>query len=65
MAEIFVSYTSSDRDWANWVGLELERLGHVARVHEWEIRPAATFLPGWRSVTKRPIMSSSSSASSI
>ena len=38
MADIFVSYTSSDRDWAQWIALELERLGHVAHVHEWEIK---------------------------
>ena len=37
MADIFVSYTSSDREWAHWTALELERLGHVAHVHEWEI----------------------------
>jgi tetratricopeptide (TPR) repeat protein len=38
LADIFVSYTSSDREWAHWVALELQRLGHVARVHEWEIK---------------------------
>jgi tetratricopeptide (TPR) repeat protein len=37
VADIFVSYTSSDRDWAFWIGQELEKLGHVAHVHEWEI----------------------------
>ncbi len=37
MADIFVSYTSQDRDWAFWIGQQLESLGHVARVHEWEI----------------------------
>jgi len=37
VADIFVSYTSGDRDWAFWMGQELERLGHVARVHEWEV----------------------------
>jgi len=37
VAHIFVSYTSSDRDWAHWIALELESLGHVAHVHEWEI----------------------------
>ena len=30
MADIFVSYTSSDRDWAFWIGQELEKLGHIA-----------------------------------
>jgi tetratricopeptide (TPR) repeat protein len=38
MAEIFVSYTSSDRDWAFWIAKELEALGHAPRVHEWEIK---------------------------
>ncbi len=37
MAEIFVSYTSSDRDWAYWIGHELEALGHTPHIHEWEI----------------------------
>jgi TIR domain len=37
MAEIFISYTSSDRDWAFWIGHELEALGHVPRIHEWEL----------------------------
>jgi tetratricopeptide (TPR) repeat protein len=38
MADIFVSYTSSDADWAKWIALELERLGHAPHVHEWEIK---------------------------
>jgi TIR domain len=37
MADIFVSYTSSDRDWAFWIGHELESLGHAPHIHEWEI----------------------------
>jgi tetratricopeptide (TPR) repeat protein len=37
VAEIFVSYTSKDRDWAFWIGQELEKLGHVAHVDAWEI----------------------------
>ena len=35
MADIFVSYTSSDRDWAFWIA---KALGHTPRVHEWEIK---------------------------
>jgi hypothetical protein len=38
MADIFVSYTSSDRDWAFWVAKELVVLGHTPHVHEWEIK---------------------------
>jgi hypothetical protein len=37
VADIFVSYTGSDRDWAFWVAKELEALGHTPHVHEWEI----------------------------
>ena len=37
MADIFISYTAADRDWAFWIAKELEALGHVPHVHEWEI----------------------------
>src|SRR3954471_23634573 len=37
MADFFVSYTSSDRDWAFWIAKELEALGHTPHIHEWEI----------------------------
>jgi hypothetical protein len=37
VADIFISYTSQDREWANWIGLELEALGHVPYIHDWEI----------------------------
>src|SRR5271165_5170269 len=38
MADIFVSYTSSDRDWAFWIGKELQKLGHTPHILEWEIQ---------------------------
>jgi hypothetical protein len=37
VADIFVSYTSADRDWAFWIGQELLKLGHEAHLHDWEI----------------------------
>jgi phosphotransferase system IIB component len=37
MADIFVSYTSSDKNWAEWIGHELIRLGHEPHLHDWEI----------------------------
>jgi hypothetical protein len=37
MADIFVSYTSADQDWAFWIGYELSALGHVPHLHDWEI----------------------------
>ena len=46
MVDIFVSYTSSDRDWAFWIGKELEKLGHTPHIHEWEI-PAGGNIAAW------------------
>jgi hypothetical protein len=46
VADIFVSYTSSDRLKAFWIGQELMKLGHTPRIHEWEI-PAGGNIPGW------------------
>jgi tetratricopeptide (TPR) repeat protein len=37
VADIFISYTSADCDWAKWIAKELEALGHTPHVHEWEI----------------------------
>jgi TIR domain len=37
VAEIFVSYTSKDRDWAFWIGQQLEGLGYTARLFDWEV----------------------------
>ncbi len=58
MADIFVSYTSSDKDWAFWIGKELEALGHTPHVHEWEIKVVVTSMPGWSSATTPPTMCS-------
>jgi hypothetical protein len=46
LADIFVSYTSSDREWAFWIGQELTNLGDAAHLHEWEI-PAGGDIPAW------------------
>jgi hypothetical protein len=38
VADIFISYTSSDRDWAFWIVGELKKLDHTPHVHEWEVK---------------------------
>ena len=57
MRDIFVSYTSSDREWAHWIAAELRAQGHEPHVHEWEIdagggRAAITTLRGMWGVGK-------------
>jgi tetratricopeptide (TPR) repeat protein len=44
LADIFVSYTSTDRDWALWIGQELKELGHTPHLHEWEIEKGEDIL---------------------
>ncbi|WP_315837152.1 tetratricopeptide repeat protein [Bradyrhizobium prioriisuperbiae] len=44
MARIFVSYTSVDRDFAYWIGKELQALGHEPHLHDWEIRGSGDIL---------------------
>jgi tetratricopeptide (TPR) repeat protein len=46
VADIFVSYTSSDRLKAFWIGQELMKLGHTPRIHEWEISAGGN-IPAW------------------
>jgi tetratricopeptide (TPR) repeat protein len=41
LADIFISYTSSDRDWAFWIAKELEALGHTPHIYEWEVNAGA------------------------
>jgi hypothetical protein len=38
VADIFISYTSSDRNWAHWIAKELEALSHTSHVYEWEVK---------------------------
>jgi tetratricopeptide (TPR) repeat protein len=38
VADIFISYTSADREWAHWIAKELELLDHIVHVHDWEVK---------------------------
>lgn len=42
--EFFVSYTSADRPWAEWIAWELERAGHSVIVQAWDMLPGANFV---------------------
>jgi hypothetical protein len=44
--KIFLSYTSSDKDWAHWIAWNLRDAGHEPFVHEWEVG-AGTNIAGW------------------
>ncbi|MBA2593415.1 MAG: toll/interleukin-1 receptor domain-containing protein [Gammaproteobacteria bacterium] len=44
MRDIFVSYTSADRVWAEWVAWELEAAGYTAFIQAWDFRPGSNFV---------------------
>ncbi len=44
--KLFLSYSSSDRDWAHWIGVTLRDAGHEVFVHEWEVA-AGENIPAW------------------
>jgi hypothetical protein len=42
--DFFVSYTSADRPWAEWIAWELEHAGHNVIIQAWDILPGANFV---------------------
>jgi hypothetical protein len=46
VADIFVSFTKSDQQWAHWIAQELTELHHEPHVHDWELGPGEDVV-GW------------------
>jgi TIR domain len=42
--DFFVSYTSADRAWAEWIAWQLEAEGYHVVVQAWDFRPGRDFL---------------------
>ena len=40
----FISYTSADRQWAEWIALELEEAGYQTIIQAWDFRPGSNFV---------------------
>jgi tetratricopeptide (TPR) repeat protein len=56
--DFFVSYTSSDRTWAEWIAWQLEDAGHVVVIQAWDFRPGSDFVAAMReaaSTTERTL----------
>jgi hypothetical protein len=43
-ADFFVSYTSADRAWAEWIAWQLEAEGYKVVVQAWDFRPGSDFV---------------------
>ena len=48
VADFFVSYTPSDRTWAEWIAWQLEDTGHSVVIQAWDMRPGADFVAAMR-----------------
>ena len=44
MADFFVSYTSADKAWAEWIGFVLEEEGFTVVGQAWNFRPGSNFV---------------------
>ncbi|MGI9099207.1 MAG: TIR domain-containing protein [Solirubrobacteraceae bacterium] len=47
-ADFFVSYTASDRAWAEWIAWELEDAGYRVVIQAWDFRPGSDFVAAMR-----------------
>ena len=44
MTTFFVSYTSADKKWAEWIGYVLEEEGFTVTIQAWDFRPGSNFV---------------------
>ncbi len=42
--DFFISYTDSDRQWAEWIALQLEQAGYTTIIQAWDFRPGSNFV---------------------
>jgi hypothetical protein len=44
MPDFFISYTSADKTWAEWIGYALEEKGFTVIIQAWDFRPGSNFV---------------------
>jgi TIR domain len=52
-AHFFVSYTSADRAWAEWVAWQLEQAGYRVIIQAWDFEPGDNFVDRMRDALER------------
>jgi tetratricopeptide (TPR) repeat protein len=50
-ADFFISYTSVDQAWAEWIAVQLETAGYVTWVQAWDFRPGSDFIHAMEQAT--------------
>jgi hypothetical protein len=51
MKDFFISYTSADRDWAEWIGLALTDAGRTVVIQAWDFLPGSNFVLNMQNAT--------------
>src|SRR5215475_2150909 len=44
VTDFFISYTSVDRSWAEWIAWQLEAAGYTTVIQAWDFRPGSNFV---------------------
>jgi tetratricopeptide (TPR) repeat protein len=42
--DFFISYTTTDQPWAEWIAMELEHAGYTFFIQAWDFRPGSNFI---------------------
>ncbi len=42
--DFFISYTGQDRQWAEWIAMQLEQTGYTLFIQAWDFRPGSNFV---------------------
>src|SRR5437870_5008862 len=66
--DFFISYTSADKKWAEWIAWQLEEAQYSTILQAWDFRPGMNFVAEMDDAAKRaectiPVLSSSYLAS--
>lgn len=51
--DFFISYTSTDRTWAEWIAWHLEQAGYTTIIQAWDFRPGSNFVQEMDRATRR------------
>ncbi len=52
MKDFFISYSTADRSWAEWIAWNLEEAGYSTVIQAWDIRPGSNFALDIRKATR-------------
>ena len=53
MVDFFISYTQSDRSWAEWIAWQLEKAGYTTLLQAWDFAPGENFIVRMRDGLER------------